>query len=1033
MYVFKSLRQSAQLPALLTDAFGIGKILNNVEWGDPMKKVVEKLVTFDMVMFGLHKHFMLTSMRYPEFAQRMAERDIVVQIYTKKENNGCWFEFKGGKVKYKRGLHENPQVTMGFNDRKLAVQLFVPPVDWGEQVLSAKMFKLFIFGDSAEDTAWFQRLLLFSTTVSELQPGKYGVKLPGGETRLVSNTNGGPVHVDVKDGKIVRMVPLEFDDTDAASWTIKARGKEFTPPRRASTVSHAMCMKSRIYSEDRIMYPMKRVDFDPDGERNCENRGISGYERISWDEATTIVANEIRRAKTESGPGAIGTLISAHHMWGNVGYHLSAGHRFWNLIGHTYIEHNPESWEGWFWGAMHHWGHAGRCGTGDPYGLVEDALKNTDMIVFWSSDPESTGGVFGATEGSIRRQWAKHLGIEFVHIDPYFNHTAQALGGKWIAPRPGTSNALALAIAYVWIDEGLYDKEYVDRVTTGFDEWEAHVMGNDGTEAKTPEWAEQECGVEAHVIRSLARKWGNTKTHLGAGGWGNGLGSANRHSTGTQWARSMVCLAAMQGMGKPGSNMGNLQLGTPLDNTFYFPGYAEGGISGDLEYTANVVNNYQRMPHLPTQNNVKQRMTRLQFAEAILEGSSSGNVMALDSVVGQFLKHEYPAPGHAPVEVLYRYGSSYTSTIGNSNQLIKAWRSDKLKFIVNQSIWQGNEANFADVILPACTNFERWDIGEAARPGPALAHDLPTQLNHRVITLQHKCIEPVGESKSDYEIFFEIAKKLGLSDYYSEGMTEYDWVKRIFESSDLPKVTNWKDFMKKGYYVVPAEPEHARSPVALNWFAEERKKDVPDGMPLPGEYNGEWLEGLQTQSGKFEFAPLTLKRLKEPEADRPVVNEYSRGWEGYWDERRKNYPLQLITPHPRYSIHTMGDGTDSYLSQIEDHRVWVDGWPFTKIRINPRDAEARNIKDRDLIRMANDRGGVVGVAQVTSRIRKGTVHMYESSSLYKAAGEPGKSVDLGGGAGQLSSERMQIKNAHAGAGNSILCEVELWDKEAAFQ
>ena len=83
--------------------------------------------------------------------------------------------------------------------------------------------------------------------------------------------------------------------------------------------------------------------------------------------------------------------------------------------------------------------------------------------------------------------------------------------------------------------------------------------------------------------------------------------------------------------------------------------------------------------------------------------------------------------------------------------------------------------------------------------------------------------------------------------------------------------------------------------------------------------------------------------------------------------------------------------------------------------------------------MANDRGGVVGVAQVTSRIRKGTVHMYESSSLYKAAGEPGKSVDLGGGAGQLSSERMQIKNAHAGAGNSILCEIELWDKEAAFQ
>ena len=991
-------------------------------------KISKKFITFDMVMFGFHKHLILTRLRYPAFAKRLAERNLTAQIYTKRENNGYWFEFKDGKVKYKKGLHPNPGVTLGFNDRKLAVDLLVPPFDWGEQIHAQKMFKLFMFGEP-EDTAWFQRLLYFSMTVGATA----GVKLPSGETRYVNNTNGGPVHVDVKDGKIVRMVPIVLQKDDAASWTIKARGKEFTPPRKGSVPTHAICMKSRVYSRDRILYPMKRIDFHPHGERNCENRGVSDYERISWDEATTIVADEILRTKRESGPGAIGTLISAHHMWGNVGYHLSAGHRFWNLIGHTYIEHNPESWEGWFWGAMHHWGHSTRCGTGDPYGLVEDCLKNTDMIVFWSSDPESTGGVFGGLEGSIRRQWAKELGIEFVHIDPYYNHTAQALGGKWIAPRPGTSNALALAIAYVWIDEDLYDKDYIARLTTGFEEWKLHVMGEDGSQPKTPEWAEKECDVEAHIIRSLARKWGKTKTYLGAGGWGNGLGSANRHSTGTQWARSMVCLGAMQGMGKPGSNLGNLQLGTPVDNSFYFPGYAEGGISGDLEYTANVVNNYQRMPHLLTQNGVKQRMARLHFAESILTGKSEGNVMALDTVIGQYAKHIYPAPGHSPVEFLYRYGGSFTSTIGDSNKHIAAWRSPNLKFIVNQSIWHTNEVGFADIILPACTNFERWDIGEWAAPGVALAHNLPTQLNHRVIALQHKCIEPVGESKSDYEIFFEISKKLGFSDYYSEGMTEYDWVKRVFESSDLPKVTSWKTFLKKGYYVVPPEPDHSRSPVALNWFAEERKKDVPDGAPIASEYSGQWLEGLQTQSGKFEFAPATLRRLKNSERDRPVVNEYARGFEGYFDERRERYPLQMIAPHPRYSVHTMGDGTDSFLSEIEDHKVWVDGWPYNKVRINPCDAETRNIRDRDLIRVANDRGGVVGVAQVTNRIRKGTIHMYESSSLYRAAGEPGKSLDLGGGANQLSSNRMQIKNAHAGAGNSILCEVTVWNRKGEIQ
>ena len=992
-----------------------------------ISKLASKFVSFDMIMFGLHKHLIITRARFPEFARKMAERDLVAQVMIHQEKSGYWFEFRGGKVSLSKGVHERPDVTLGFRDRRTARDLLIPPFDWSEQIHAQKMFRLTMDG-RPDDTAWFQRLLIRSTTIGE----RYGQDRPGGEVRYVNNNNGGPVFVDVKDGRIVRMTPVVLRDDDAKSWTITARGRKFTPPRRAAIASHALCMKSRVYSEDRIMYPMKRVDFDPHGERNAGNRGVSGHERISWDEALAIVAGEIVRCRTQSGPGSIGTLISAHHLWGNVGYHLSAAHRFWNLIGHTYIEHNPESWEGWFWGAMHHWGHSTRAGAGDPYGLVEDCLQNAEMIVFWSSDPEATGGCYAGTEGSIRRQWAKELGIEFVHIDPYFNHTAQVLGGKWIAPRPGTSNALALAIAFVWIDEGLYDRDYVERVTTGFDEWKAHIMGEDGTAPKTPEWAEVECGVEAHVIRALARKWGKSRTYLGAGGWGNSVGSANRQSTGVQWARSMVCLAAMQGMGKAGSNMGNLQFGTPIDYTFYFPGYVEGGISGDLEYTASAVSNYQRMPHLMTVNSVKQRIPRLKLADAILDGKCEGNVMAVDSVTGQFEKHIYPAEGYAPVEMLYRYGSSYTATIGDSNRLIEAFRSPRLKFIVNQSIWKNNETVFADVILPACTNYERWDIGEWANPG-ALVFHAQSQLNHRVVAMQHKCIEPVGESRSDYEIFFALSKKLGLSDYYSEGMTEYDWVKRVYESSDMPKVMSWRKFLKRGYYVVPPDSEDTRVPTAYSWFANEEKKNVPDATPVASEYNTEWLKGLQTQSGRFEFVPETLRR-NPPEVDRPAVNTYQRGWEGYWDEeRRRKYPLQMIAPHPRYSFHTMGDGTDSFLSEIEDHRVWVDGWPYTKMRIHPEDAEARAITDRALVRVANDRGGLVCAAQVTARIRKGTVHVYESSSLYRSAGEPGKSVDLGGGANQVSSGRMQVRNSHAGAGNSILVEVENWNGKAGFE
>ena len=112
------------------------------------------------------------------------------------------------------------------------------------------------------------------------------------------------------------------------------------------------------------------------------------------------------------------------------------------------------------------------------------------------------------------------------------------------------------------------------------------------------------------------------------------------------------------------------------------------------------------------------------------------------------------------------------------------------------------DAKFADIILPACTNLERPDISEWAGIG-GYTHHGQNQLNHRVVVFQHKCIEPLGESKSDYQIFLEISKRLGLGLLFSEGMSELDWVKRQFEASDLPLYISWKKFLRKGYFVVP--------------------------------------------------------------------------------------------------------------------------------------------------------------------------------------------------------------------------------------
>jgi len=981
---------------------------------------------FSIILFGLEKMIRFTAMRHPSFKNRLKEKDFTAQIKIRDNSQGRSFTFKDGRVASKSGIHSGPDICMTFRSADLAVKLLMPPRDQLSMINAMKNFQLGLEGPD-ELTMWFMETLSLMLSAGT----EYGTNVGNGVKRYTSNTNGGPVFVYVKDDKIIRITPMQFDERDAQPWTIEARGRKFTPPRKTTVSPYTFAWKSMVYSPDRLLYPMKRVDFDPNGQRNCQNRGLSGYERISWDEATDIVAKEIKRVKRDYGPGAILNGSGSHHTWGILGYWLSARIRFFNSIGFTPVVHNPDSWEGWYWGAMHHWGYSMRLGGAETYGTVEDCLKNCEMVVFWSSDPEATSGVYGAFEGTVRRQWLKELGIKMVHIDPFYNHTAALLGGKWLAPRPATGNALGLAIAYVWITEGLYDKEYVAKRTTGFEKWKDYILGKEDGIPKTPEWQEKEAGIPAKDVRALAREWGTKKTYLAAGGI-IGFGSACRCATGNEWARSMVCLMAMQGLGKPGVNMGCMQQGTPVDTSFYFPGYAEGGMSGDLQGTALAVNLYQRMPQLATVNTVYQRVPRLRIPEAILNGSCEGYPTDAKTIEGQFLKFGYPAPGYPAIKMYYKYGGSHFGTMAETNRYVKAYRSDRLEFVVNQSIWFEGEAKFADILLPACTSFERWDISEFANCGGYIQHSF-NQCNHRVAVLQHKCIEPLRESKSDIQIFLEIAKKLGLSALFSEGVTELDWCKRLFDGTDLPKFISWKEFLKKGYYVIPAPPEELRDPVSFRWFAEDRPKDTPELAPLPADYTERFGKGLQTQSGKIEFVCSSLERFDPDDPERPTMTKYIPSWEGHHTmELYEKYPLQLISPHPRFTFHTMGDVKDSIVNDIKDHRVLIDGYYYWIVRINSKDAVDRGIKENDLVKVFNDRGAVICAAQVTQRIPPGTVHSYESSAIYDPVGEPGYSVDRGGWINQLTPGRMMIKQSHSMAANSCLVQIRKWEGEESI-
>ena len=978
-----------------------------------------------MLLWGVAIALRYTSARHPSFKGRLSEKELIAQIKTRDGTTGRWYQFRNGRLKSRAGVHREAEICLTFKSAAVGAKLLTPPLDHQQFVNAAKAFTVVIEGPE-ELSLWFMETLRMIQTVA----WSYGTPGVDDEKRYVNNTNGGPVFVYVKNGKIVRITPIEFDDAeDAPSWSVTARGQTFTPPRRTTIAPHALASKSVVYSKDRLLYPLKRVDFDPNGNRNCANRGKSGYERISWDEALDIVSTEIKRVRREHGKGAILSSHSSHHTWGNVGYYISSNFRFMNTIGHTKMVINPDSWEGWYWGAMHHYGNSMRNGAFEPYGQIRDCLENCEMIVFWSSDPESSSGSYAAFEGTVRRQWARQLGVKMVHIDPYLNHTGAFLGGKWIPVLPGTSPALAHAITYVWIAEGLYDKEYVATRTTGFEKWRAYIMGDEDSTPKTPEWQEPETGVSAHVVRALAREWASKKTYLAAGGKGTTFGGACRSATGTQWARSMVCLMAMQGLGKPGVNFGNLQTGAPLNHHFYFPGYAEGGISGDIEGSGTAFNLFQRMPHVMSMNSVSQKVPRTYIAESITEERVEGYPTDPRSLERQFQKFSYPAAGHSRVRMMYKYGGSHFSTVMDSNRLVRAYQSQELEFVVNQSIWNEGEVKFADVVLPACTNFERWDIGEWAVAG-GYSHHNESQLNHRVITMQHKCIEPLGESRSDFQIFLDISKRIGLGAYFAQGMTELDWCKLQFEASDLKDIVSWKQFLKKGYYVVPAEAENLEAPVAFNWYAEGRKKDTPEPAPLPSEYGGNFGEGLQTQSGKFEFEASSLKNFGE-DPERPPINRYIPSWEGLNNtELSGRFPLQLITPHPRYSFHTHTDGKDSTINDIEAHRVLIDDHYYWPARINPEDARERGIAHHDLIRLFNDRGDVICAAVLTERILPGVIHSYESSAVYDPIGEPGLSPERGGCVNQLTSARPQTAKTTASAPNSCLIQVEQWRSTA---
>jgi len=186
-----------------------------------------------------------------------------------------------------------------------------------------------------------------------------------------------------------------------------------------------LAYKNRINSPNRTLYPLKRVDWDPNGERNPQNRGKSKYERISWDEATDIIAGEIKRVQKKYGPTAILLQADGHGETKVVHAAHACSRRLMSMMGgYTWQLRNPDSWEGWYWGAKHVWGCEPVGKAAYQSNIVPDIAEYTNMLLYIGCDPETTTWGWGGQTVSRLCYWFTDLGIKQVYVCPDLNYAS---------------------------------------------------------------------------------------------------------------------------------------------------------------------------------------------------------------------------------------------------------------------------------------------------------------------------------------------------------------------------------------------------------------------------------------------------------------------------------------------------------------------------------------------------------------------------------------------------------------------------------
>ena len=615
---------------------------------------------------------------------------------------------------------------------------------------------------------------------------------------------------------------------------IDVKGLESHPINHGELCVKGEACLDNIYSPERIKYPMKRTG--------------SGFERVSWDQALDEIAAKLNQLKDKFGPQILGVFS------GSIGVEnlemAGLTQRFKTAFG------SPNFF------SVESVCYRMRIRTRQmTFGKYPTEELDSNLYILWGHNPE-------ASDFPLKLALEKNLkkGAKLVVIDPKRISLADN-ADMYLRIRPGTDGALAMAMINVIIEEKLYDKEFIEKHTMGFDKLVPHVK------EYTPEWAEKITWVNAADIRKLARLFASTK---GAGIY-QGTCTQDQTANGTQNSRAFSVLQVITG------NI-NVPGGWVIS-----PRLAFGNVGLKVEGEPLGADQYPL------------------FFEIWGRKSPYGVVTVVPESIPDKLK-AFMVVGGNPI-----------LSMPDTNAFREAFK--KLDLLIVHDMFMTETGELAHYLLPACSHLEKWGVAYTYN----VCHCLP------YLMLRKKCIEPLHESWSEWKLYHELAKRLGLGDLFP-WQSEEELIRFELEPSGL-----------SFDYLLNEKSEGD--------FYQEKSYEIPDGLFKTPSKKIELYSGALEHVG---FDPLPT--YKEPQRS-PMSDEIE-------EEFLKEYPLIL------------GTGNRSYYYTHSQHRNVAalskeNPEPFAEI--GPQTSGEYGIADGDNIEIRTNRGVVKMKVTVDDRISEGVV------------------------------------------------------------